>query len=255
MRYKVPRVFVTGAPRSGTTFVRKVIGNHPDLNEVKDETNLFRTDYFTNLINSPQPKYDLERFLKVFDNFYWERQVPWAGEWNPGLHNCISRNTVDQALLYLKKNYNQDNQIECLRKFLDLMFLGDKASWVEKTPLHCHSIKEIRSVYPDAIILYTMRDLRKIEQSLPEQDWFRALNFSPRSYIKAIINKAEEEIDSKVIRVLLEDFIEDPQPFFDQMAVQGLPKDGFKHCLAVYNNIADKGLVYRTKKTSDRRVN
>ena len=242
---KLPRIFVTGCPRTGTTFMRKIIGAHPDVFEVPEETNLFLHGTLGRLVRNE----DTDSFFNYFWSNCYKRVHPWS-EWSGGVHHFMDRESAKKALdwMYIHQG------VGAVRTFVDMLLLEAEDTWVEKTPLHCLHMDDLRQVFPDCIIIYMERNLENIKASLVEQDWFP--NADPETFSKDIIEKAEEQIAKvgNIIRIDLDSFLEDPVPYIDEMADYGLPAVGTDLMFKEFDKVADKNIAARIS-NSDRRVN
>lgn len=138
-------LFVTGVPRSGTTWLSRVLRAHPEIAGIGRESHLF--DFGVNAL---------------FDNFEQE------GDWERFLVGFLERPEL----------------VDLVRELCDgvLVRMRDRekpsASWVlEKTPLVAPDPRvEIRrkaEVYPDAWYLHIVRDGRAVARSLGRMPWAR----------------------------------------------------------------------------------
>lgn len=252
----IPKIFIVGLPRSGSTFLRSVLGAHTDIYEVEEETTLFNLDsYFSKLVNSPN-SINLNIFINNFNNAYWLRKVNFGGEWNPGLHNSIDESVVKAALSKLKSTFIEGN-IDSIRIFLDDLFLcNDHKTFIEKTPIHCMNVSTIKHLYKDSIIIYTTRSHEKIINSLPNQDWFLESQ-DPVVYLENYIEQAQAEISKcdGVIMCDMHKFCEDPTDLIDTIVELGIPKSGRDSIYNKYSTLNCKDLINGNIVQSDKRVN
>jgi len=132
-------IFLVGARRSGTNWLQRVVGAHPDVAVVPSETYLFSRGI------APL----LERF-----------------------HHGV-RNSPSTGSLYM----DADDLTDALREFCDhalLPFLrADPVAsrLAERTPEHVAALDTIGRVYPDAHIVHIIRDGRDVARSLLSQPW------------------------------------------------------------------------------------
>ena len=131
-------VFIVGCPRSGTTYLQRLLACHP-------------------LIKTGQES-------DVFDSYIG----PMLRTWNRDLYEPIDgRGGLGMACYLSEKDF-----IESLRRFmLDLIVpmvsgLGDCQLFVEKTPSHALYISEISQLLPDTRFIHMYRDPRDVVASL-----------------------------------------------------------------------------------------
>jgi hypothetical protein len=155
-------LFVTGVPRSGTTWLSHMLGAHPEIAGVGRESHLF--DLGVNAL---------------FDNF--ERE----GEWEQFLSGYLDRPEL----------------VALVRDLCDGVLLrmrereGPSSSWVlEKTPIGGPEdprieIRRRTEVYPDAWYLHIIRDGRAVARSMAAMPW--ALDWTPAGCARAWRNTIE----------------------------------------------------------------
>lgn len=129
-------IFIVGHPRSGTSWLNKLVSSHPNLAGAP-ESHLF------NLYLAP--------FFKKHDR-------DWLAEWIPvGYRHKSLRQFTDNIFAY---------------RLLE----EQKSRIVEKTPTHRLYIKQIKALYPKAKFIHIIRDGRDVAVSLfqsftPIFDW------------------------------------------------------------------------------------
>lgn len=133
-------IFLVGARRSGTNWLQRVLGAHPDIVAVPSETHLFSHGL-----------------------------VPLSERVQHGVPNSTRTGRV-----YM----DRDDFLDALRDFCDRLFEGllerlDEPGkmLLERTPWHVYSLDLIGAVYPDAYVIHIIRDGRDVARSLMAQDW------------------------------------------------------------------------------------
>lgn len=130
------KIFIVGAPRSGTTWLQLLLAQHPAIATCQE------THFFSGYVRS------------------WFRQ--WERE----------QNSKQERSLGLSSILSENEFIEMCRASSDYLFeriLEDKsgACWVlEKTPVHVHHVDIIKKIYPDAYFIHMVRDPRSVVASL-----------------------------------------------------------------------------------------
>lgn len=133
-------VFLVGAQRSGTNWLQRILGAHPDIATVPSETHVFSHGL-----------------------------APLAERVH---HGAASSPTT--SLVFMER----DRFVSSLRAFCDDLFTGlldvvapSARLLVERTPLHVHHLDLIADVYPDAHVLHIVRDGRDVARSLVAHTW------------------------------------------------------------------------------------
>jgi len=132
-------IFLVGARRSGTNWLQRVVGAHPDVALVPSETYLFSRGI-----------------------------APLAQRFHHGV-----RNSPSTSVMYM----DAAELTDALRDFCDralLPFLEaapGATRLAERTPEHVTSLDVIGRVYPDAHIVQIVRDGRDVARSLLSQPW------------------------------------------------------------------------------------
>ncbi len=132
-------IFLVGARRSGTNWLQRVVGAHPDVSLVPSETHLFSRG-----------------ILPLRQRF----------------HHSV-RGSPGTSFLYM----DEDDLLDALREFCDralLPYLRAKpgaSRLVERTPEHVMCLDLIAAIYPDAHVVHIVRDGRDVVRSLLSQTW------------------------------------------------------------------------------------
>lgn len=135
-------IFVVGARRSGTNWLQRILGAHPDVATVPSETYLFSRGI--------QPL--RERF-----------------------HHGV-RGSTGTGSTYM----DEQVLLDALRDFCDralqpyLDAAPGSLRLVERTPEHATVLDTIGSIYPDAYVVHIVRDGRDVARSLVNQGWSTA---------------------------------------------------------------------------------
>lgn len=122
-------VFIVGCPRSGTTWLQKMIASHPDV-ESGTESDLF-SQFIGPLVKN------------------WQLQ-------------CIP---TGRGLMGLPTYISEDKFIEYVRNFVGRLLRDmkrDKTIFLDKTPQHALYLNEIHTILPQAKIIHIVRDPRDV---------------------------------------------------------------------------------------------
>ena len=151
-------IFIVGMPRSGTTLMQAALASHPRI-AIGPETHFL--NYWVARHGSAELRneLDFERFWSAFVNGRQFRNMELdAGTLRERLlaSGIPTFKTVFSTLLR-----------EHARRF-------DKPRWGEKTPAHHRHMKELLEWYPNARIIYMLRDPRAVVASLLDAPWSTA---------------------------------------------------------------------------------
>jgi hypothetical protein len=130
-------IFNVGARRSGTFWLQRIVGAHPDVAAIATESHLFS-----------------HGVAPLFERFHHgARSSPQLG----ALH-------VDRGVL-----------LDAARDFCDRVFseLSEPGArfLAERTPLHVYHLELMGAIYPDASFVHIIRDGRDVARSLVKQPW------------------------------------------------------------------------------------
>lgn len=149
-----PPVFVLGSQRSGTTMLRLMLNNHPNL-AIPHES-AFITIYFRRLADYGD--------LGCRDN---ARRL---------LEEVARHPLVLRGKLIADPEAVLARPIRSYRDFVDAIFgcyanARGKVRWGDKTPFYTPDIDIIRTVFPDAKIVHLVRDGRDVVLSQKSIEW------------------------------------------------------------------------------------
>jgi hypothetical protein len=132
-------IFVVGARRSGTNWVGRIIGTHPDVASITNESYLFHS------------LGELERRFQHGSKGSWQ----------------LATIYVDRPVL-----------VDALRAFCDTVLStvleeapGHPQRLLERTPDHWRQLRLIGEVYPGAHVVHIVRDGRDVARSLVAMPW------------------------------------------------------------------------------------
>ena len=127
------RIFLVGAPRSGTTILQSVLAAHPKITSFP-ETKFFHY-LWSDRLKSKLPD-------RLYEFFYDEIARP---------------DLYDRSEIY--KRGSTTNQIEWFVGILDQLATEEGNNiWLEKTPEHVYFIQDILHYLPDAKFIHIIRN-------------------------------------------------------------------------------------------------
>lgn len=160
-------IFVGGTGRSGTTVVARLVGAHPAYH-------MFTTEL--RFIAAPGGVCDLVDGRTGFRQFERDVRERWFDRGaKKGLHTAISEAEVDAALARMAVEFRRDPP-EAARRFvhrlLDPIAFGAGATgWVESTPANVFVAPTLLRLFPEAVLIHSVRDGRDVACSVIGFGW------------------------------------------------------------------------------------
>ena len=191
-------IFVVGHPRSGTTLLASMLGRHPDIVSTPESLYLNIVRFQVAPVLSKGP----EAVLKVIEN-------------SPMRFLVLDRDillTALKALDTLSEATVFQTVLECFRA------ADGKPRLLEKTPWHLRGMDDLFEWFPDARILWIMRDGRACVASLIKVPWATSDPIVlARQWVRNIsIGKMlRDERPDQVYMVRYEELIGDPRPVME----------------------------------------
>jgi len=126
-------IFITGSPHSGTTILRKIIGNHTDVSAIERETSL-------NDINESLVKQDKNKFVVAKSPYCNKRFCNTIKQYQYTKALCITRNPLE-VFASLARRFPQDNPQEKQQRI---------ETWIH----HCDNCLSIQSEHNVMLVRY-----------------------------------------------------------------------------------------------------
>jgi LPS sulfotransferase NodH len=192
-------VFVVGAPRSGTTWLQRLLASHP-LVRTGQESKLFR--------------WYLEPQLRMWrmETTREADEHTATGRGGTGL-SCYFR---EEEFLAVLKQY----MVELLRPMLRELKPGE--IFLEKSPSHALCLGSIKELLPDCRIIHVLRDARDVAASLlaASRSWGKA--WAPHhpaaaaalwvEHVTAVRKASQKLREEEFYEVRYEDLVAAPEP-------------------------------------------
>lgn len=191
-------IFVVGHPRSGTTLLASMLGRHPDIVSTPESLYLNMVRFQV----APALSEGAEAVLNRIEN-------------SPMRFLVLDHDTLLTALQTLPVLDEQTvfkTVLECFRE------TDGKPRLLEKTPLHLRGMDDLFEWFPDARIVWIMRDGRACVSSLIKVPWASSdPTMLARQWVRNIsIGKMlSAQRPDQVKIVAYEDLIADPRPAID----------------------------------------
>ena len=147
-------VFVVGTPRSGTTLVGNIFGNHPHIFVPRAETHYFQDIYarrseIGDLTSVVALNKALERLLTLYGRFNYRQAQEQISR--PGFRD-------DLVARFTKTGKTYGELLDCFMT-LQAEALG-KLRWGDNTPQDIFNVVDICRFFPDCRIIVCVRDVR-----------------------------------------------------------------------------------------------
>jgi hypothetical protein len=136
-------VFIVGTPRSGTTLLRLLLNNHPQI-AIPDETGIMNWLYK----NPGQPRILLPNASRTH-NLATAFGVDLAAEFDALRRYQRPRGRRAKIVWFFERYAHQKG----------------KRYWGDKTPGHARYIRELKSLFPEGTIVFMLRDPRAVVAS------------------------------------------------------------------------------------------
>lgn len=190
-------IFVVGHPRSGTTLLASMLGRHPDITSTPESLFLTQARYDIGSAFGGPVEPLVNRIMKT-----------------PLQHLVTSPSDLSAHLTEAKAAGTHLGQKEVFAIVLEAWRAAhDKARVLEKSPLHMRHIDEILSWFPDAKILWIIRDGRGNVASLKKVDWAKQKAVTlARQWVRntELALDSEKRAKTAVLRIHYEDLLSEP---------------------------------------------
>ena len=249
MQHKPNRpIFVVGSPRSGTSILTWCLGHHPNVFPVPESN--WMGDFAVNVavayqIGASRGEYSI---LSAMDLGTDE------------LFAAFGR-TINELILKHRSHLESKRAAKCVELKLDRSWLdasssaaGRKERWVDGTPEYSFHICGLRKLFPQALFVHLLRDVRAVIRSMVnfhrvagfqlvanEEDayryWFRTVSAcltAERAYGPSVVHRIRYadliENAESTMRSLL-DFLGEPytarclEPLAERINSSGVPPD------------------------------
>ena len=239
------KLFIVGCPRSGTGWLTRMIGDHPNILKVPSESHAYSVTYnnFTYLKNQ-----DLKKRFRSFRSAKWiyksyglkpllfgiESEDLWQGvlkqykifqnsKEKVGLHRLVNYTELEQLIAKVRSGSEDD--LTKVRNLNQLMFDSffeknggtEKDILLEKTPQHLRYIDVILNQFPEAKSIEIIRDVCVSYQARAKSvRWARQSTKSVIKTWKKAIEKVERvkgdpKIGDRIYSVSYENLHTHPQ--------------------------------------------
>jgi hypothetical protein len=181
-----PPVFIVGAPRSGTTLLRRLLNAHPELHLT------FEASFFAVVKAMPPPLAE-SNFREA-----WVRSLPFVWQRVPDADLPVA------APVGLSPR--DPRWFEALMRYCAQR--AGKSRWGDKTPLHVYELDALFAAFPNARVVHIVRDPVAVVRSLQTVPWGSQNLFACSLAVRAALD-AVRPFRSRIHEVRLEDLLAD----------------------------------------------
>ncbi len=196
-------IFIVGCPRSGTTLLRTIIASH------------------SRMIVSPESHF-FNYWLKEYGHLNLEDESEFQYFWKDfSASKRFSYFELEPDAFLKKLNELGTPSFKAVFELLMAEYAAtkNKPRWGEKTPAHYDYLETIFDWFPNARILWLIRDPRAVSASLLKVDWASNYIHSNAYYwlssAKLYLEKWQEE--PRVLLLKYEDLVIDPEARIEEM--------------------------------------
>ncbi len=242
-------------PRSGTTLVSTILSRHSQIS-IAPETHFIAHDWRINQHINLNKDRELYKFWQAFVSGKWFKDLQLK---------------EDELYASLVKQKPRSFQVIFCKILKEYAAKHEKSRWGEKTPGHYHHIDTLLEWYPNANIIFVVRDPRAVVASLLQTPWsnkytsFHVLRWKACFQImkswsadkRVRVLKYEDLVTSpeKTVRQLFE-YLDEPfeeRALVNESAVFALTRDdwGNRHLKSAQSEISESSLNgWQSKLTS-----
>ncbi len=207
---KQPPIFICGEGRSGTRLLREILAKHPNIYEVKRETNVFIGSWLIG--NSPLLWAELNArrsgknsnlILAILACMHYRKEIA---------SSYIAKKNYPDDVTKIAKEFSSKSTdrfqlFDELAEFLTKQ--AGKTRWIEKTPANIYFMDKIAKLYPQAKFIVLYRDPRAVVASWLEKDPYKSLISIVMGW--TTITRIIQQGHSNMLAVSFEDLISKPE--------------------------------------------
>jgi hypothetical protein len=217
-------VFITGLPRSGTTFLHELLGRDPSNRIVRCWETIY--PYATRFGRSGDPddrRRKVDRQLALF-----ARLAPEIQSLHPIRAESGQECSEITGHVLTSSRFDSTHHVPAYRRWLDmtdqtsayqfhqrflrhLQHRKGQGTWILKCPDHVFALGAVRSVYPDARLVYLHRDPVEVLVSVAKLTEVLRRPFA-RSVDRAGIGRQVSERWAQGARILVDEIAANPAP-------------------------------------------
>jgi hypothetical protein len=199
----VSPVFVVGIVRSGTTLMSMMLSAHPAIAIAPDIHYVHGWVQRHRQLELSQPA-DFEQFWKAFSG---NKRFGYLG---------IAAGAVRQSIEANQRYSFRGVYLSVLETFAASL---QKRRWGEKTPFSADHLDTLFSWFPDARVIYMLRDPRAVVSSLRKIPWLAEVGVDAHalSWANGVRRALANKGDPRILRVRYENLVHKPAEVLEQV--------------------------------------
>jgi hypothetical protein len=184
-------IFIVGSARSGTTMIGELLTK---ANVGKSFEGHFVVDAFQHFGSGKLSKVQMQKLLRKINSYESIK--------------CFDIGLVEKSYFGVEKVTTKKIVIDVLEKIASN---HPSKQWIEKTPHYIYNVKLLLKTFPEAKILWVLRDGRDVAHSVFQKNWgannvyYAAKEWLAANYQNAALN------DKRVLLVKYEDVLSSPK--------------------------------------------
>lgn len=196
-------IFIVGCPRSGTTLLRTIIASH------------------SRMIVSPESHF-FNYWLKEYGHLNLNDESEFQRFWQDfSTSQRLAYFDLEPNELLAKLNLQKTRSFKAVFELLmaEYAAMKHKPRWGEKTPAHYDYIETILDWFPDARILWLIRDPRAVVASLLKVEWASHYSYANAYYwlSSAKLYLDQWQAESRVMLLKYEDLVTAPETKVEEL--------------------------------------
>ncbi len=234
-------IFIVGVPRSGTTLLRSMLSVHPNI-VVSRETHF------------------LSQWWKTYHNLDLNKSENFETFWqdfssSDRFSNIVTNPIMVQEKILASKQIDLKTIFTCLMEVLASSM--NKSRWAEKTPQHYQYLDILLDWYPQARIIWMVRDPRAVVVSTVERWKNHTVEDCAMQWCESILSFQEKWCkDDRVQMLKYEELVSDTEVQMRKLC-EFLAEEFCPQMIGDRTQIAEKVIVahHNPKKGSNRLAN
>jgi len=206
---EIPFFFIIGRPRSGTTMLRSIFDNHPNICiPLESSYILILSKKYKNI------KYWTPDLLIQFYNDLFTEKNKFS-EWK------IDREKLKNDLLNAKGENTYFNICKIVHLNYISQFRKDKIMIIgDKMPKYAVKLNDLIKIFPEALIIHIIRDYRDNLYSMLQVNFSHSIVAEilyQWRYSALLLKKLKKNYPEKILSIRYEDFVRKPKESFQEM--------------------------------------
>ncbi len=207
----IPPVFVVGAPRSGTTFLTRLLNQYFDVHVARDGGTILRFHSLTAPDHRIPDRKTLETVVNaLFSDYFFKKRF---------LERGLTLTPEEVLAQFSGQTYA--DLIHFI--MMEMARQHGKRRWGNKRPSYALHITELAQIFPEARFLHIVRDgrdvaysMRRAKSSAFERNWYFAIK-DWAHHVTVARNQGQQLPDGRYLEIFYEALMQDPVQVMQQI--------------------------------------